>query len=98
MGTVRTRRWYRRLPAVLVASLLGVVLVPSTASAAVWAQQQKLTASDAAPGDQFGLPALSTDGNTALIGAPGQKDVAAGAAYVFTRSGGAWTQQAKLTA
>ena len=46
---------------------------------------------------QFGsYVALSADGNTAMIG--GQYDNAnAGAAWVFTRSGGAWTQQgAKL--
>ena len=41
--------------------------------------------------------ALSADGNTALIGGPGDnKDV--GAAWVFTRSGSTWTQQGeKLT-
>jgi hypothetical protein len=39
--------------------------------------------------------ALSTDGNTALVGAP--QDEYSGAAYVFTRSGSTWTEQAKLT-
>ena len=40
--------------------------------------------------------ALSADGNTALIGGPGDNsDV--GAAWVFTGSGSSWTQQAKLT-
>lgn len=39
--------------------------------------------------------ALSTDGNTALVGAP--QDEYSGAAYVFTRSGSIWTEQAKLT-
>src|SRR5262245_43177072 len=38
--------------------------------------------------------ALSADGNTAILGAPqypnGSKD---GAAWVFTRSGGVWSQQ-----
>ena len=69
-----------------------------------WTQQQEMTASDAAGGDQFGNSvALSSDGNTALIGAAdktvnGQTN--AGAAYVFVRpSGGAtWTQQQELTA
>ncbi len=69
-----------------------------------WAQQQKLTASDAAAIDLFGSSvSLSDDGNTALIGAynktvNGQQY--AGAAYVFVRpSGGtAWTQQQELTA
>jgi phage gpG-like protein len=39
--------------------------------------------------------ALSTNGNTALVGAP--QDEYSGAAYVFTRSGSTWTEQAKLT-
>ena len=41
--------------------------------------------------------ALSADGNTALIGGPGDNSYV-GAAWVFTRSGSTWTQQgAKLT-
>ena len=41
--------------------------------------------------------ALSADGNTALIGGPGDNG-GTGAAWVFTRSGSTWTQQgAKLT-
>ena len=66
-------------------------------------QAQKLVASDAAAGDEFGLSvALSDDGNTTLIGA-GNKTVngrtQAGAAYVFVRpSGGTtWSQQQELT-
>jgi hypothetical protein len=39
--------------------------------------------------------ALSADGNTALVGAPGYNTFR-GAAWVFTRSGGAWTQQATI--
>jgi hypothetical protein len=39
--------------------------------------------------------ALSSDGDTALVGAP--QDEYSGAAYVFTRSGSTWTEQAKLT-
>ena len=40
---------------------------------------------------------VALDGSTAVVGAPG-KDSKAGAAYVFVRSRGKWTQQAKLTA
>jgi hypothetical protein len=36
--------------------------------------------------------ALSPDGNTAIIGGPGDSS-GAGAAWVYTRSGGAWGQQ-----
>ena len=39
--------------------------------------------------------ALSTDGNSAIIGGP-YDDGAIGAAWIFTRSGGVWSQQAKL--
>ena len=40
--------------------------------------------------------ALSADGNTALVGGP-RDGSEIGAAWVFTRSGSTWTQQAKLT-
>lgn len=66
----------------------------------VWTQEAKLAASDAAPGDGFGL-AVALDGGTALIGAPDADLPAgtdAGAAYVFERDGGTWTQRAKLVA
>jgi hypothetical protein len=62
---------------------------------------QKLTASDGAAGDYFGWSvSLSSDGTTALIGAPHDDDrgTESGSAYVFTRSGSTWTEQAKLTA
>jgi hypothetical protein len=39
--------------------------------------------------------ALSADGNTALIGAP-RENGRLGVAWVYTRSGGTWTQAAKL--
>jgi hypothetical protein len=47
---------------------------------------------------EFGASvALSADGGTALIGAPGD-DLRVGAAWVFTRSGSTWSQQGnKLT-
>ncbi|MBC8099308.1 MAG: FG-GAP repeat protein [Armatimonadetes bacterium] len=69
-------------------------------SGTAWIQQAKLTASDGAIGDLFGYSvALSADGDTALVGAI-IDDIGAneaqGSAYVFTRSGGVWTQQTKL--
>jgi hypothetical protein len=65
-------------------------------SGGVWTQQAKMTASDAANGDDFGFWA-AISGSTLVIGAPG-KDSGAGAAYVFVRSGTVWSQQSKLTA
>ena len=67
-------------------------------SGTAWSLQQKLTAADGEIGDQFGY-AVALDGDTALVGAPWD-DVDAnadqGSAYVFTRSGTTWTQQAQL--
>jgi hypothetical protein len=63
-----------------------------TRSGGVWTQQgSKLVPNDG--GRSFGASvALSADGNTALVGGPYDNDFA-GAAWVFTRSGGVWTQQ-----
>jgi hypothetical protein len=60
-----------------------------------WSLQQKLTAGNGASGDQFGY-AVAISGNTALVGAGGKSN-GQGAAYVFTRSGTTWAQQAQLT-
>jgi hypothetical protein len=64
-----------------------------------WVQQAKLTAPAAAPQDQFGW-SVALDGNTLVVGALGDDEGArdAGAAYVFTRTVGTWTRQAKLVA
>jgi hypothetical protein len=66
-----------------------------TRSGSTWTQQAKLTASDAAASDSFGF-SVAIAGSTAAVGAVGSNHT--GAAYVFTRSGSTWTQQAKLTA
>jgi hypothetical protein len=58
-----------------------------------------LHAADAAAGDHFGISvAISGDGSTILVGAYQEGSAKQGAAYVFTWSGSAWSQQAKLTA
>jgi hypothetical protein len=66
----------------------------------IWAEQQKLVASDGRAVDWFG-EAVALGGETAVVGSV-YGDVAAnadeGAAYVFTRSGGVWAQQQKLLA
>ena len=69
-------------------------------SGGIWLQQAKLTASDEAANDYFGY-SVAVDGSTAVIGALYDDDndfSNSGAAYVFSRSGGTWAQQAKLTA
>src|SRR5262245_21948840 len=69
-------------------------------SGAVWTQQAKLTASDAASNDLFGH-SVSIYGDTAVVGSVLDTNAGgtnAGSAYVFVRSGTVWTQQAKLTA
>ncbi len=67
-------------------------------NAGIWTQQgPKLVGSGATGGQilQGTAVALSSDGNTALAGGPG--DNGTGAVWVFTRSGGIWTQHgAKL--
>jgi len=68
-----------------------------TRSGTTWTQQQKIQASDIGAGDGFGI-SVSISGDTVVVGAQledtGGTD--AGAAYVFTRSGTTWTQQAKI--
>ncbi|MGA3025586.1 MAG: BACON domain-containing carbohydrate-binding protein [Bryobacteraceae bacterium] len=65
-------------------------------SGGVWAQQQELTAADGAALNYFGQ-SVSVSGDTAVIGAGGW-NAHQGAAYVFVRSGGVWSQQGELTA
>ena len=79
-------------------------------SAGVWSQQAYLKASNTDSNDQFAAVAISDD--TVVVGAPteasnatgsngNQSDnsaLGAGAAYVFVRSAGVWSQQAYLKA
>jgi hypothetical protein len=80
-------------------------------SGGVWSQQAYLKASNTDESDQFGW-SVAVSGNTVVVGAlkedsnatgvnGNQADNSAsdsGAAYVFVRSGGAWSQQAYLKA
>lgn len=70
-----------------------------TRTGTAWTQQARLVASDAAPADQLGI-SVAIDGDTAVIGTVDVDDRGerSGAAYVFARTGAAWTQQAKLLA
>ncbi len=65
-----------------------------TRSGGVWTQQGgKLIGSGALSTPNHGYSvALSADGNTLIEGAPGDNN-STGAAWIWTRSGGAWTQQ-----
>ena len=78
-----------------------------------WVQQAYVKASNAGQSDLFGMTvALSADGNTMAVSAPWERSAAtgingdqnddsmpqAGAAYVFTRSGDSWSQQAYIKA
>jgi hypothetical protein len=60
-----------------------------------WTLQTKLSASDGALDDWFGEN-VGIDGNSAVIGAPGHPG-AAGAAYVFTRTGTKWSEREKFS-
>ncbi|MBI4705330.1 MAG: hypothetical protein HY744_29850 [Deltaproteobacteria bacterium] len=64
-----------------------------------WTQQAKLLASDCAKEDHFGI-AVDVDGETIIVGALTDDDngPSSGSAYVYVRSGGVWTEQAKLVA
>ena len=76
----------------------------------VWSQQAYIKASNAGADDWFGNSvSLSSDGNTLAVGASGEDSgttginstpdeaaTNAGAAYVFTRSGNTWTEQAYI--
>ncbi|HPF38145.1 MAG TPA: hypothetical protein P5081_23030 [Phycisphaerae bacterium] len=65
----------------------------------VWVEEAELTASDAAAGDFFGV-SVAVRGDVAIVGAPisDQVDVNCGAAYVYRRTNGVWTEEARLLA
>lgn len=84
-----------------------------TRHAGSWQQQQVIKASNPDANDRFGSSlALSADGNSLAVGAPLEDSSArgingnqandnplnTGAAYLFTRTGSSWTQQAYLKA
>lgn len=90
----------------------GAVYVYTRAGAR-WSQQAYVKASNTGGGDYFGSSVvLSADGNTMGVAAHWEASAAtgvngnqadnsipqAGAVYIFTRSGGRWTQQAYLKA
>lgn len=67
-----------------------------TRSAGVWSEEAWIPSGSVTPED-FGA-VVAVQGDIAVVGAPGDDSVALnrGAAYVFERSGGAWTEVATL--
>ncbi|MEZ6014089.1 MAG: FG-GAP repeat protein [Planctomycetota bacterium] len=64
-----------------------------------WSLQAKLTPSDLESSDRFGS-AVRIQGDTLFASSVGDRDAGSGtgSAYVFTRSGGAWSETQKLLA
>ena len=76
-----------------------------TRSGSTWTQQAKIVSSDLQASDYFGYDvALNSDATYAIVGAgfedggAGDPTSNAGAAYIYTRSGSTWTEQAKIQA
>jgi hypothetical protein len=84
---------FPRVGPVAEADSVPAVLLPP----GQWSQQgAKLVAGNEAGAGMFGVSvALSTDGNTAIIGGSADS-TGTGAAWIFTRSNGVWSEQAKL--
>lgn len=68
-----------------------------TRAGATWTLEQKFVPLDAANSDYFG-GSVSLEGDTVLVGAANVNDAGddAGAAYLWSRSGGVWSQDQKL--
>ena len=68
-----------------------------TRTGGVWSEQAKLLPADGAVGDSFGN-SVALDGDTVVIGAlyDNANGPQSGSAYVFTRTDGVWSEQAKL--
>jgi hypothetical protein len=62
-----------------------------------WYQTQKLVPHDSATYDLFGVR-IDLDGDRAIFGTPSRRDNGqnTGAAYIYRRVGGVWTEEAKL--
>ena len=78
---------------VIAATVLVFSLAASSTHATLIQQGAKLVGTDATVfANQGSSVELSADGNTALVGGY-TDDSGAGAAWVYTRSGGVWSQQ-----
>ncbi|MFV1991644.1 MAG: FG-GAP repeat protein, partial [Acidimicrobiales bacterium] len=68
-------------------------------SGSTWIQRAELSGSDTTANDRFGVD-VAISGKTIVVGADGDDDAGSwsGSAYVFTRKGKNWSQQAKVKA
>ncbi len=74
----------------------GAVYIFTRTNSTVWVQQKFIKSPSVLAGENFGqVVALSGDGNTLAVGAPARQR-RTGAAYIFRRSGGAWSNQGGL--
>ncbi|VAW99558.1 probable outer membrane secretion protein -Rhodobacter capsulatus, partial [hydrothermal vent metagenome] len=65
----------------------------------VWSQQVYVKASNTEAADSFGSAvSLSGDGNTLAVGAQQEGNSSSGAVYVFSHSGGIWSQESYVKA
>jgi hypothetical protein len=74
---------------------------PDTSVSGIWSEEAKLTASDAANGDQFAT-SVDISGDGVIVGTPQDDDPVlggtTGSAYVYRFDGFDWVEEQKLTA
>ena len=75
-----------------VSAVLGMLFLAHAAAAQFTQQGNKLVGTGAVGAANQGSVAISADGNTAIVGGWADNSQV-GAAWVFARTGGAWTQQ-----
>jgi hypothetical protein len=96
LGTLATATLVM-LPAGSVSAASPHVASPHTAAT----QEAELTAADGAYGDQLGAYSMAVSASTMVVGVPlhaTNSQTSEGAAYVFSKTSGSWTQVAELTA
>ena len=95
-----SRSGRRKIPGICLLVFSLMFFLPLEAVTVTLTGGSKLTASDGAAGDRFGI-SVSVSGSRAVVGAPQDDDdgSSSGSAYVFERaSDGTWSQAARLTA
>src|SRR5438270_13005849 len=100
---VRLERWFRRATIIGLA-VLGLGWVASEQATASTTGPVLQEGPRLVPGDETGGASefgsaigLSADGSTAVVGGPGDGVGGTGAAWIYTRTSGAWSEQVKLS-